>query len=371
MANWKKVLLSGSAANLSSLTLDSALTIANGGTGLSTTSYSNGDILYYNGSVSTTQFQVLSTSGQNNKVLKIVNGLPTYQVDDAGGVSTVSSANSGVLTESTVGQTVTLTAVTGSVGSGNNNLVSGGTLYTYYSSQFSNNSGTVTQVANDTTGTTINGLSLSGATINSGNPSGTITLTGTLSGIAKNQLAQNDVTIGTTTIDLGATTSTLAGLQGIGFASGDASIGNGLGAYQLNIADSTSTVSIPGNLTVQGTASFTDAETLQVEDKMILLNSGSTAAAAGGFIVQQGTQDQGQFFGYDNAIGTGRWGFKAAQSDGSTPSIDHYATIIQRGSYNLAGSSLAAPTYGGSSGWGNIAIDTAASNDADSVYMYL
>jgi hypothetical protein len=371
MANWKKVLLSGSAASLSSLTLDSALTIANGGTGLATSAYSNGDILYYNGSVSTTQFQVLSATGQNSKVLKIVNGLPTYQVDDAGGVGSVTSDNTGVLTATTVGSTVTLSAITGSIASGNNNLVSGGTLYTYYQSQFSNNLGTVTQVANTTTNTDINGLKLTGTTINAGNPSGTITLTGTLSGIAKNQLAQNDITIGTTTIDLGATSATLAGLQGIGFAAGNASIGNGLGAYELIVADSTSTVSIPGNLIVQGTASFTDADTLQVEDKIILLNSGSQAAAAGGFIVQQGTPDQGQFFGFDNNIGTGRWGFKAAQSDGSTPSIDHYATIIQRGAYNFVGSSVAAPTYGGSSGWGNIAIDTGASNDADSVYMYL
>ena len=36
MANWKKVIVSGSAAELASLSLDTALTVANGGTGAST-----------------------------------------------------------------------------------------------------------------------------------------------------------------------------------------------------------------------------------------------------------------------------------------------------------------------------------------------
>ena len=47
MANWKKVIVSGSAAELNSLSLDTALTVANGGTGAS--SLTDGGVLLGSG----------------------------------------------------------------------------------------------------------------------------------------------------------------------------------------------------------------------------------------------------------------------------------------------------------------------------------
>ena len=41
MAEWKKVVVSGSSAELADLTLDTALTVANGGTGLTATGVDN------------------------------------------------------------------------------------------------------------------------------------------------------------------------------------------------------------------------------------------------------------------------------------------------------------------------------------------
>jgi hypothetical protein len=50
MATWKKVVLSGSAAELSSLSLGTALPATSGGTGFS--SYTTGDLLYANSTTS-------------------------------------------------------------------------------------------------------------------------------------------------------------------------------------------------------------------------------------------------------------------------------------------------------------------------------
>lgn len=367
MATWKKVLLSGSSAAFSSLTIDSALGLASGGSGQTT--YADGDLLYYSSSAATNNEFTKLNIGSTGQVLKVDgDGFPHWGSDDQGGVTSLTSTNTSTLTVSGT-TTKTLTAVTtGGVGNGNANLITGGQAYSYYDSNFTNNAGTITSISVGAGGK--NGLSLT----TGGSPitgTGTISLTGTLGGITNTQLSSGgQITIGNDTKTLGSTFADLNGLTGISFASGDRNLANGVGAFTLTIADSTSTVVIPGNFQVQGTASFTDAQTLKVEDKVILLNSGSSGASAGGFIVEQGTSDEGQFFGYDNT-GGGRWGFKAAQSDGSTPSIDHFATIIQRGNYSGNTPGQNNPTYGGASGWGNIAIDSSVSNQADAVYMYV
>ena len=69
--------------------------------------------------------------------------------------------------------------------------------------------GTVTSVG--TTGT-VNGITLTGGPITG---AGTITLGGTLSGIGNAQLTNSSVTIGSTNIALGATSTTLAGLTSV------------------------------------------------------------------------------------------------------------------------------------------------------------
>lgn len=56
---------------------------------------------------------------------------------------------------------------------------------------------------------------------------------------------------------------------------------------------------ITGNLVVEGTASFQNQENLQVADRFILMASGSATAGDGGIVVQQGTQDVGELFGFD------------------------------------------------------------------------
>ena len=63
---------------------------------------------------------------------------------------------------------------------------------------------------------------------------------------------------------------------------------------------------VTGDLTVQGTASFQNTTELQVADRFILMASGSETAGDGGIVIQQGTQNVGEVFGFDS--GTTRFG---------------------------------------------------------------
>jgi hypothetical protein len=76
-------------------------------------------------------------------------------------------------------------------------------------------------------------------------------------------------------------------------------------------------LNVTGDLVVLGTASFQSTTNLEVADRFVLLASGSNSAGDGGIIVQQATQDVGELFGFDS--GTTRWGvtssFTANQSD--------------------------------------------------------
>lgn len=93
------------------------------------------------------------------------------------------------------------------------------------------------------------------------------------------------------------------------------------GAGTLNIAStipgdrtfSGDLITINGDLSVAGTASFTNASNLAVADKYILLNSGSsgTNLDSGGIVIQGPTQDVGEIFGFTSGSSdsdtTRRW----------------------------------------------------------------
>jgi hypothetical protein len=64
-------------------------------------------------------------------------------------------------------------------------------------------------------------------------------------------------------------------------------------------------LTVTRNLTVFGTASFQNTENLLVADRFVLLASGSTTDGPGGIVVQQDTQNIGELFGWDS--GADRW----------------------------------------------------------------
>ena len=111
---------------------------------------------------------------------------------------------------------------------------------------------------------------------------------------------------------------------------------------------------ITGNLTVQGTASFQNTTNLEVADRFVLFASGSNTAGDGGIVIQQGTQNVGELYGYESSIN--RWGFTSsftANQSSFTPAA--FITTTEVG----ASSPTAAPIYGGSgNGAGNIYVTT-------------
>jgi|LakMenE01Jun11ns_1017448.scaffolds.fasta_scaffold9951181_4 hypothetical protein len=111
---------------------------------------------------------------------------------------------------------------------------------------------------------------------------------------------------------------------------------------------------ITGNLTVQGTASFQQTTNLEVADRFVLFASGSNTAGDGGIVIQQGTQNVGELYGYDSA--TNRWAFTSsftANGASFTPAAFITTTEV------AAANPLAAPIYGGASnGFGNIHVNT-------------
>ena len=80
---------------------------------------------------------------------------------------------------------------------------------------------------------------------------------------------------------------------------------DGYSQFTFNDATNLLTVTgdqlITGDLTVQGTASFQNTTELQVADRFILMASGSNTAGDGGIVIQQGTQNIGEVFGFDSA----------------------------------------------------------------------
>jgi len=166
MANWKKVIVSGSAAELASLSLDTALPVGSGGTGAST--LTNGGIL------------LGSNTGAVTALAQATNGQLVVG----------STGTDPVLATLTGGANITVTNTAGAISIAASGL----------------GSGTVQSVA--ATGTE-NGITLT-SDGDSVNP--TITLGGALANVTNAQLSNSSVTLGTTEVALGATATTLAGL---------------------------------------------------------------------------------------------------------------------------------------------------------------
>ena len=169
MATWKKVIVSGSIADLASLSLDTALPVASGGTGAST--LTDGGVLLGSGTGAVTALGQ-ATNGQ------LVIG---------------STGADPVLATLTGGANITVTNSAGGISIAASGL----------------GSGTVQSVS--ATGTE-NGITLS-SDGDSVNP--TITLGGALANVTNAQLSNSAVTVGTTAISLGASSTTLAGLTSV------------------------------------------------------------------------------------------------------------------------------------------------------------
>ena len=109
---------------------------------------------------------------------------------------------------------------------------------------------------------------------------GSVTVSVTAGSVTNAMLVNDDVTIGTTAIALGGSSTTLAGMTGIDFAAGNASIAASIGANTLTLGGATSTVSIAGTLEIQGDINQITTTELVVTDKTIRTANGAASEAS-------------------------------------------------------------------------------------------
>jgi len=248
----------------------------------------NGRVLVYNGSqwvsiagdiesVGTTTSNQLTVTNQNGPDVSlaivtgaVANGGTALATGDqiydfVTGLGYVESVASGDTDTITIGGTAvdpTISANTAAVADGSTNLATGDQIYDFVIGQnYSTTTGTVTSVA-------ISGTD--GIDVDSGSPitsSGTITLG--LSNVPNSSLANNSITIGDSTIALGGTDTTLTGLTDIDLTAGNKTIFDGVGANNLTIGASGTTVVIPGDLQVTGTTTTNNVETVSTSNGVV------------------------------------------------------------------------------------------------------
>lgn len=182
-----------------------------------------------------------------------------------------------------------------------------------------------TSVTQGTVVNVVNGVSQSAALLNlgtTGTPTfGGVTLTN--GNIAINNGISTAITTTGTTAAVFNTDATTVNAFGaattvnIGAGSGTTTIGNNL--------------VVTGDLTVNGTLSYINTTDLFVEDKFILLASGSTTAGDGGIVIDRGSDAAGNIaYGYDSA--TDRWGFQSGLTD-TTNALDTTSASGVSGSF--------------------------------------
>lgn len=127
-------------------------------------------------------------------------------------------------------------------------------------------------------------------------------------------------------------------------------------------------LTVLGDLEVSGTASFKHSENLDIADKFITLSSGSTTATDGGIIVAQtaaGSTQTGEGYGFDASAK--RWGVTSSLDNDSGAIVPLDYMVTARSSNTSGAAPSAAPIFGGSSaGYGNIHVDTST----EDIYIY-
>lgn len=187
----------------------------------------------------------------------------------------------------------------------------------------------------------------------------------TVGDLAVNGATSADITTTNTTATIFNTTATSINAFGA--------------ATTLNVGAATGTASFAGNvviaggLDVNGTVTTIDTTNLLVADQFILLGSGSTANKDGGIIVQSAASAGSGFaFAYDDT--TDRWYFQDALAATATSlgAISYLTTAAavaaQRDTAANRPADGTGPLYGGTNGWGNMWIDSDGNND---IWIYV
>jgi len=299
MANWKKIIVSGSSAHLAAIT-SSTLTnnniliagtaglIENSGLTFSGTTFNIGA----NNITSTGAASILSGSfsGSFQGDGSGLTGLPT-SLNIAG--------NTGTDTIDLLNDTFTIDGGTGLTATVTNNQVSIGV---------DDQGITETQLHTSVAGDGISGGNGTALSVDYGS--------------AANTAVQGDTTI------------SISGTSGeIGVTGTTAQALGGGPSYTLTLPDTiaddrtfSGNVTVQGNLIVTGTTSEQQVTNLNVEDKFILLSSGSAGAAEGGIVIDQGGK-KGEALAWDT--GQSRFGTTGSlASDATAFAPDAFVSMV-------------------------------------------
>ena len=276
MASWKKVIVSGSAAELSTLTLDTALPVAQGGIGA--TSLTDKAVLISQDS-GTDTIGALALTGNGEIIVGGTNGPAVEAAADVAGTGLDASTGDGTLA---INVAAAQTSITSLINSG---LTKIGTAADQEYIKFDTSNEVNVHINNtERFSVTATGADLTGHL----SVSGDVDLTG----------AATDVDL----IDNNASALSFD-------ATGKA------GILEIDTTNSGEGVKMSGNLTVEGdfvvngNTTQQNVDNLLVKDRFILLNSGSAASGDAGIVIERGS-DANVFIGYDEsadeiAFGTG------------------------------------------------------------------
>jgi hypothetical protein len=401
MPTWKKVIVSGSNANLTALSVDNLTAgqvVIGGGTSNLTTTAINGtgNILGTTGATGASisgsfsgsfqgTFSGLINSASSAILAATASFITASGVFGPHGASSVLSSSFAISSSRAATATVALIS-SASIGTltfgeglntGTYNGSSNVTLTVSGAAQLTNNAITkwdntdgkfVVSSLTDT-GTVVSGVSsiqLTGASsVLTGSFTGSFKGDGSgLTGLASTLTVSGSSGAGGTTVALGTQTLNIIGTTN--------QIATSASAQTVTIS-LPNNVTIPnnltvtGDLTVNGTTTTVDTTNLLVEDKFILLANGSTTGTDGGIIVQNNVAGTGFAFGYDTT--DDRWAFQDALSGTATTfgTITAYANTTQYGSAASKPNDATGPAYGGvAAGYGN----TWVSSDTGEIWIY-
>jgi len=311
MAIWKKVITSGSAAELASLSLDTDLSVLHGGTGLSATSASA--FLVGTG---TTTFTLVGSNGtgqvlRNFAVGAIVSGSFSGSFfGDGSGLTGVSSAPVFKLSGSSAG--VDFNAATDTL-----RFAPASTHGFDMSMSFASTTKTISLITPQDLRNTarptfaaVNGGFLTGSNLQLSALASNVSSTTALVLGAGNDVQTRTIdsrVFGSTLIDGAGDATRVAYFSDANTLTSAATFTFGSNILTVNGSTFGQDVVIAGNLTVNGTTVNLNFTNANVEDRFILLNSGS-ATGDGGIVVQTETTFSGSAFGWIDSFQ--RWGFQ-------------------------------------------------------------
>ena len=350
MAEWKKVIVSGSTAQLATLQVGSNQQITNSQATTYLTGSFTGSFTGNGAGLS----GLIAAAGTVSSSAQTIAHLPTGTVSGSSqvlGGTTIHSGSffNGITVVSGSAQ-ITYSGLTGTpagIVSGSSQILAGSTIH---SGSFFNGITVVsgssqisyTGLANTPAGIVSGSVTLG---VGSGQGTHTITTNGVTSGdvavaglgtagtptfagltISTNALAVNNtngITTTQTTFPIANATATTINLGGAATA---INIGAATGTTTVN-----NNLSVLGTLYVQGSVTAISSSNLYVADQFILLASGSVGDTDGGIIIDRGTYSSGNIaFGYD--AGTDRWGFQNGLVD-TTNAIDTTSASGVSGSF--------------------------------------